>query len=118
MPRWKPQVPRPAPNVASSGPSATSLACGDATDCNDVARLLDGKHAAMAFTDPPYNVALGDHGGQQKGQRRRRIENDALPADQWGTFCRGWASNLLTSVVGALYICMSCKEWATVSRIL
>jgi len=94
------------------------LACGDATDCNDVARLLDGKHAAMAFTDPPYNVALGDHGGQQKGERRRRIENDALPADQWGTFCRGWASNLLTSVVGALYICMSCKEWATVSRIL
>ena len=39
---------------------------------------------AMAFTDPPYNVALGDHGGQQRGQRRRRIQNDALLAGSSG----------------------------------
>src|SRR6187551_2253756 len=94
------------------------LGCGDATDSSDVARLLDGKHAAMAFTDPPYNVALGDHGGQQKGQRRRRIENDALPAQEWETFCRGWSRNLVTNVDGALYICMSTKEWPLVSRVL
>lgn len=94
------------------------LVCGDATDSGDVSRLLDGKHAAMAFTDPPYNVALGDHGGQQKGQRRRRIQNDALSEREWETFCCGWARNLLSNVDGALYICMSCKEWPTVSRIL
>jgi hypothetical protein len=29
------------------------LACGDATDSADVVRLLDGKHAALAFCDPP-----------------------------------------------------------------
>jgi DNA modification methylase len=72
----------------------------------------------MAFTDPPYNVSLGDHGGQQRGQRRRRIENDALSDAEWLTFCRGWARNLLTYTDGALYICMSCKEWPTVSTIL
>jgi len=72
----------------------------------------------MAFCDPPYNVSLGDHGGQQRGQRRRRIQNDALPPEQWESFVRGWARNLLTAVDGALYICMSTKEWPLVSRVL
>lgn len=94
------------------------LMCGDSTDVADVARLMKGAHAAMAFTDPPCNVSLGDHGGQQKGQRRRRIQNDALSDQEWETFCCGWARNLLSNVDGALYICMSCKEWPTVSRIL
>ena len=49
------------------------LACGDATASSDVARLMSGSKAAMAFTDPPYNVALGDHGGQAQGTRKRRL---------------------------------------------
>ena len=52
---------------------------GDATDAGDVARLLGETRPAMCFTDPPYNVALGDHGGQQRGSRKRRIQNDAMP---------------------------------------
>jgi ParB-like chromosome segregation protein Spo0J len=40
------------------------LLCGDATKATDVDRLLSGRRADMAFTDPPYNVSLGDHGGQ------------------------------------------------------
>ena len=32
------------------------LLCGDATKPEDLARVLDGRQAAMAFTDPPYNV--------------------------------------------------------------
>jgi DNA modification methylase len=92
--------------------------CGDATKAEDVDRLLGGDRARMCFTDPPYNVSLGDHGGQQAGTRKRRIVNDSMPADEWEAFCRGWASNLLRSVDGALYVCMSSKEWPTVSRIL
>jgi|WetSurMetagenome_2_1015567.scaffolds.fasta_scaffold05447_10 DNA modification methylase len=92
--------------------------CGDATKIEDIERLFGGGRAAMAFTDPPYNVALGDHGGKQQGQARRRIENDAMAPEAWETFCRGWASSLLTNVDGALYICMSTKEWASVSRAL
>jgi DNA modification methylase len=72
----------------------------------------------MCFTDPPYNVSLGDHGGQQQGQRKRRIKNDAMPREQWETFCRGWARNLLQQVDGALYVCMSSKELPLVSRVL
>ena len=36
----------------------------------------------------------------------------------WDAFCAGWAKNLLGAVNGALYVCMSTKEWPTVSRIL
>jgi len=39
------------------------LLCGDSTDGESVRRLLDGRKAAIAFTDPPYNVDLGHHGG-------------------------------------------------------
>src|SRR5204863_3275144 len=48
------------------------LLCGDSTDFAAGERLMAGKKAAMAFTNPPYNVGLGDHGGQHRGQRRRR----------------------------------------------
>ena len=94
------------------------LLIGDATDSGDVTRLLGEIRPAMCFTDPPYNVALGDHGGQQRGSRRRRIANDAMPAEQWEAFCRGWARNLVEHVDGALYVCMSTKEWPLVSRVL
>ncbi len=94
------------------------LLVGDATDAAAVSRLLGGVRPSMCFTDPPYNVGLGDHGGQQRGQRRRRIANDAMPEDEWEAFCRAWATNLVASVDGALYVCMSTKEWPLVSRVL
>ncbi len=94
------------------------LLCGDSTNIGDVERLLGEKRAAMAFTDPPYNVSLGDHGGQQRGSRRRRIANDALTPEAWEAFVRAWARNLLDRVDGALYVCMSTKEWPLVSRVL
>ena len=72
----------------------------------------------MAFTDPPYNVSLGDHGGKQPGGSRRKLKNDALSPEAWEEFCRGWAHNLLAAVDGALYVCMSTKEWPTVTRVL
>jgi DNA modification methylase len=93
------------------------LLCGDATDAADVARLVEGQQAAMCFTDPPYDVDYGNHGGG-RGHRRRAIANDALPPEEWEAFCRGWARQLIDHVDGALYICMSSKEWPTVCRIL
>jgi DNA modification methylase len=94
------------------------LLCGDATVPADLAQVLGGRQASMAFTDPPYNVALGDHGGQQRAARRRRIANDALDPVAWETFVRAWARTLLGSVDGAIYCCMSSKELPLVSRVL
>ena len=94
------------------------LLCGDATQVKAVAKLLDGRRAQIGFTDPPYNVGYGDHGGQGRGQRKRRLKNDALPPEEWETFCRGWGKSLLDNVDGAVYICMSTKEWPLVSQVL
>ncbi|HZA25538.1 MAG TPA: ParB N-terminal domain-containing protein, partial [Dehalococcoidia bacterium] len=55
------------------------LLCGDATtEACDVARLLGESRANMAFTDPPYNVSYGNHGGAPRTGRRRGIQNDNL----------------------------------------
>jgi len=71
--------------------------CGDATKPEDCERLFGGGKAAMAFTDPPYNVSLGDHGGSQPGQSRRRLKNDSMGPEAWESFCRGWTHNLLAT---------------------
>ncbi len=38
---------------------------GDATDAAFVARCLGGQPADLVFTDPPYNVSYGAHGGAE-----------------------------------------------------
>ena len=63
-------------------------------------------------------MALGDHGGQAPDAPARRLVNDALPADEWERFCRAWAASLTANVAGALYVCMSSKEWPLVARVL
>ena len=94
------------------------LMCGDSTDRAAFDALLGDKKAAMAFTDPPYNVSLGDHGGHQRGQKKRRLQNDSLPPAQWEAFVRGWGRSLISNVDGAIYVCMSSKEWPLVARVL
>lgn len=94
------------------------LLCGDATRGPDIERLLAGERPTMAFLDPPYNVALGDHGGQGRGQRRRRIANDNLDPAAWEAFVRAWGHNLLAYVDGAIYVAMSSKELPLLCRVL
>jgi DNA modification methylase len=94
------------------------LLCGDSTQEAAIAALCGNRAIAMAFTDPPYNVAYGDHGGQSRSSRRRRIANDAMSPEAFEAFCRAWVTVLLGAVTGACYICMSTKEWPTLSRLL
>ncbi|WP_406711895.1 site-specific DNA-methyltransferase [Trueperella pyogenes] len=55
------------------------LVCGDATNPNDVATLMDGKQANLVLTDPPYNVAFESSSGLS-------IKNDKMAGDSFRQF--------------------------------
>lgn len=63
------------------------LMCGDSTDPDAVARLMGVEKADMVFTDPPYNVAIGDKNKalqsfQKAGRITENIENDFFKTDE------------------------------------
>lgn len=57
------------------------LLCGDSTDAESVAYLMDGAKADLWLTDPPYNV---DYTGKTKDALK--VSNDSMADDQFRTF--------------------------------
>ena len=55
------------------------LMCGDATKKDDVDKLMDGKTADMAWTDPPYNV-------DYEGGTGLKIQNDDMGEEDFRRF--------------------------------
>lgn len=84
------------------------LMCGDSTNKDDVANLMNGCKADMVFTDPPYNINYGNI--KHKKFKVRKIENDNMDKSSFIEFCNKFINNIKIFCKGCVYMCAAQGE--------
>jgi len=82
------------------------LLCGDSTDSDQVAKLMNGQKADMVFTDPPYGVSY------QSNMRTKSEKFDILQNDN--VFITEWINNVPLFSKGFVFVWTSwkvLKQW-------
>lgn len=88
------------------------LLCGDSTKAEAAETLLGGAKSEMMFTDPPWNVAIGQQ-SNPKWRQRAGLENDDLPAEEFAAFIEGFLAVAVDVVEGDVYCVLGSSEWPT-----
>ena len=75
------------------------LYCGDATNPDDVAALMDGNRANLVLTDPPYGVSFKSASGLT-------IQNDSMKDEEFYNFLRKAFDNMVAHLEngGSAYV--------------
>ena len=87
--------------------------CGDATVQTQFEKLLAGKTAVMAFTDPPYNIDYQGGMGTKKQNKREGIKNDKMSEEAFHQFLTDALTLIVENTSGGIYVCMSSSELAS-----
>jgi len=95
------------------------LICGDATDPEAYARLMDGAEAQMIFTDPPYNVPIDGHvvGLGKVKHREFAMASGEMSEAEFTEFLATVFQNLAShSAAGAIHFV--CMDWRHLGEVL
>lgn len=82
------------------------LLVGDGLDTDNVQAVLQDEQAQMVLTDPPYNVAYNQKGGNnpQGWSDRDGITNDDMTDTEWQDFCEQTATIIDEHSTGEVYV--------------